>query len=235
MFPYQIKSVDGSFSTEMQVGQAGNFDMISDKGKIYGTALDSSDGTYNVIFVKSKNNGQDFEVSTIFDPAWYFRSVYEEIPVPKLAKSGNGVYVVWRYNVSQDGKFVPFFASSKDDGLSFSEPVSLGNTDGDTIHPQIATSGNSIYIFWTDQIPSGSDIFMIKGTDPFIQVSDSENKISPAAPWDSVLNADEKAGSGSSLLVSNPNDTLQLVILIAAIVGITIVIIFDKSRKKVTQ
>ena len=45
----------------------------------------------------------------------------------------------------------------------------------------------------------------------------------------------EHGGSGWPLLVSNPNDILQLVILIAAIVGITITIIFDKSRKKVTQ
>lgn len=90
---------------------------------------------------------------------------YDEIPRPQIATSGDNVFVVWKYTVSPDGNHASFFVSSDDGGKTFSYPVKLNQSAGDSREdPRIVTSGNNLYVSYSDSIPSGSDIFLVKGT-----------------------------------------------------------------------
>ena len=43
-----------------------------------------------------------------------------------------------------------FFAASTNNGTSFSTPINLSNNTGLSVFPQIATSGNNVYVTWQD-------------------------------------------------------------------------------------
>ncbi|MDE1727545.1 MAG: hypothetical protein KGH89_09855, partial [Thaumarchaeota archaeon] len=70
-----------------------------------------------------------------------------------------------RYTISSDGNHAPFFVASLDGGNTFSNPINLSQSSGDTKEPpQMAISENHVYVVYTDTIPSGSDIFFVSGT-----------------------------------------------------------------------
>ena len=77
---------------------------------------------------------------------------------PQIAVSGNNVYVTWQDTTPGNADI--FFAVSNNNGISFSTPINLSNTTGFSVNPQIATSGNNVYVTWDDDTTSGfSDIF----------------------------------------------------------------------------
>jgi hypothetical protein len=91
-------------------------------------------------------------------------SVYAQV-----ATHGSNVYMVWQenpqsYAVSNDNpNYDIFMKKSIDGGLTFSKEINLSNNPGFSEHPQIAASGNNVYIVWIDNSP-------ITGS------SDAENK-----------------------------------------------------------
>ena len=48
------------------------------------------------------------------------------------------------------------FAASNNNGTSFGTPINLSNNTGDSFNPQIAASGNNVYVTWEDSTP-GND------------------------------------------------------------------------------
>ena len=53
-----------------------------------------------------------------------------------------------------------FFAASNNNGISFSTPINLSNNTGISANPQIAASGNNVYVTWEDDTtPGNADIF----------------------------------------------------------------------------
>jgi hypothetical protein len=74
-----------------------------------------------------------------------------------IATSGNNVYIVWPSN--QTGHLELFFRSSSDNGQTFVDKVNLSNTpDVDSIDPQLATSGNHVYISWWEDYGNGTRV-----------------------------------------------------------------------------
>ncbi len=64
-----------------------------------------------------------------------------------VATSGNNVYIVWPSNAT--GHLEISFRASSDNGQTFADKVNLSNTPNvDSTDPQIATSGNYVYISW---------------------------------------------------------------------------------------
>src|ERR687892_131527 len=64
-----------------------------------------------------------------------------------MATSGTNVYVVWLSNLT--GHLEILFRASSDNGQTFVDKVNLSNTPNvDSIDPQIAASGNDVYISW---------------------------------------------------------------------------------------
>jgi hypothetical protein len=91
-------------------------------------------------------------------------SVYAQV-----STQGNNVYMVWQENpqsqaASSDNvrNYDIFMKKSNDGGLTFGKEINLSNNPGFSEHPQIAASGNNVYIVWIDNSPTGS--------------SDAENK-----------------------------------------------------------
>ena len=56
---------------------------------------------------------------------------------------------------------------STNNGTSFGTPINISNNAGNSLEPQIATSGNNVYITWEDTTPGNFDIFVISNNQPF--------------------------------------------------------------------
>jgi hypothetical protein len=48
--------------------------------------------------------------------------------------------------------------------LNFSKPINLSNGNASSMSPQIAASGNNVYVVWQDYTPGNYDIFLAKST-----------------------------------------------------------------------
>src|SRR5215207_1370395 len=82
-------------------------------------------------------------------------SVYAQV-----ASHGNNVYMVWQENppspISESANSVNydiFIRISIDGGLTFGKEINLSNNLGFSEHPQIAASGNNVYVAWIDNSP----------------------------------------------------------------------------------
>jgi hypothetical protein len=93
-------------------------------------------------------------------------SVYAQV-----ASYGNNVYVVWQENnpdsFGENSKYSDnindnnrnydiYIKKSVDGGLTFSKEINLSNNPGFSEHPQIAISGNNVYVVWIDDTLSPS-------------------------------------------------------------------------------
>ena len=76
---------------------------------------------------------------------------------PQIAASGNNVYVTWEDTTP--GNRDIFFAVSNNNGVSFGTPINISNSPGSSTDPQIAASGNNVYVTWEDTTPGNRDIF----------------------------------------------------------------------------
>jgi hypothetical protein len=101
----------------------------------------------------------------------------EESSNPKVAASGNNVYVVWQENQGEGRDSVAdiFFARSTDSGKTFSEPVNLSDSPGRSSIPQVAAAGSSVYVVWGESTPGNSEVFFAKSTDNGASFSEPEN------------------------------------------------------------
>jgi hypothetical protein len=83
-------------------------------------------------------------------------SVYAQV-----ASSGENVYIVWQENPpsgfssQRDGliNYEIFVKKSVDGGQTFGDEINLSNNPGFSEHPQIAASGNNVYVAWIDNSP----------------------------------------------------------------------------------
>jgi hypothetical protein len=67
---------------------------------------------------------------------------------PQIAVSGSNVYVTWEHSPEDNGGV--FFTRSTDAGESFERITNIGNNTGFNGFPQIAVSGNNVYLVWHD-------------------------------------------------------------------------------------
>jgi hypothetical protein len=97
---------------------------------------------------------------------------------PRIAISGNNVYVVWTEAITGGSPGTGgrnsdiFFSKSTDNGASFSNPVGLTNyKPGIKQEPKIVISGKNLYIIWSDYSLGAAEIFFTKSTDNGISFS----------------------------------------------------------------
>jgi hypothetical protein len=137
-------------SEEPQIMKSGN--------NIYLLWIDDSSGSRDVYFKKSSDNGCTFN-----------RTINLGIGEggsldPKMAISGDNIYVTWEQTPGNNGAV--FFAKSNDNGASFDDAKNLGNNTGFNGLPQIAASGNNVYVVWTNNFQEKyGQIYFTRSTD----------------------------------------------------------------------
>jgi hypothetical protein len=81
---------------------------------------------------------------------------------PQIATSGNKVYIAWVNNTKQGGNDIYF--SKGENGTTFTKPERISDKGGNSSNPQIAASGNNVYIAWVNNTKQGgNDIYFSKG------------------------------------------------------------------------
>ena len=140
--PINLSNNSGG-STIPQIAASGN--------NVYVTWQDNNPGNADIFFAVSNNNG------TSFGTPINLSNTAGGSAFPQIAASGNNVYVTWTESIS--GNFDIFFAVSNNNGTSFGTPINLSNTAGASQQPQIATSGNNVYVTWAETISGNNEIF----------------------------------------------------------------------------
>jgi hypothetical protein len=127
---------------------------------------DTSAGRKEVIFVRSTDLGSTFSspknISETSDDA--FDPEIAIVPQAEAA-SGFAIYVVW--DDTTQGQSVIKFSRSRDDGESFSAPVSVSRGPGVANECHIATDGSGrIHVVWTEETTEGDhQAFYSRSTD----------------------------------------------------------------------
>jgi glycine cleavage system H lipoate-binding protein len=121
---------------------------------VYVVWLDDVSGNRDIHFRKSTNNGCTFgETVDISNQNGGSAD-------PQLAVSGDNIYVVWEHSPENNGAI--FFTRSTDNGTNFEKIRNLGNNTGFNGFPQIAVSGNNVYLVWRD---ATHGVFFTRSTD----------------------------------------------------------------------
>jgi hypothetical protein len=132
------------------------------RNNVYVVWQDMDSGKNEIFYRHSNNTGERFRgVSEISNTL----SVKGEFALyPQLSAIGDNVYVVWQDKVSGNNEI--FLRESNDGGNKFSGIKNLSrNNTGDSISPRIASSGNNVFVVWSDTEPGKAQIFVRASTD----------------------------------------------------------------------
>jgi hypothetical protein len=122
---------------------------------VYVVWVDYFFGDYDIYFRASNDTGITFGNALNLN---LFTGLED---LPRLAVSGDYVYVVWDDFTEVNGLTI-FFTKSSDRGTTFSTPVSLGRNVGYSLSPHIDVSGESVYIISS---VGNVDVFLRKSDD----------------------------------------------------------------------
>jgi hypothetical protein len=128
--------------------------LVSYGNNVYVVWIDDTSGKRNIYFKRSTDNG------CTFGPTIELGNQKGGSIDPKMAVSGNNVYVIWEHTPGNNGGI--FFTRSTDNGGTFSSIKNLGNNTGFNGFPQIAVSGNNVFVVWHD---ATHGIFFARSTD----------------------------------------------------------------------
>ena len=81
----------------------------------------------------------------------------------RLGAYNNNLYAVWIDDTS--GSRDIYFKRSTNDGCTFDGTINLSNQSGGSIDPEIAVSGNNLYVVWEHTPVDNGAIFFTKKTD----------------------------------------------------------------------
>jgi hypothetical protein len=137
-------SHDAGFSSSPQISAYGN--------NAYVVWEDNSNGHSDIYFKATKNSGTTFGNAINLSHDAGFSSS------PRIATSGNDVYVVWEDN--SNGHSDIYFKPIRVRGTTFGNAINLSHDAGFSSSPQVVISIHNIYVLWTDNTAAGnSDIY----------------------------------------------------------------------------
>src|SRR5918995_4265466 len=76
---------------------------------------------------------------------------------PKISIIEEKFYVIWTDNTTGNGDV--YFKRSMDNGGTFGGTENLSNNTGASLSPNIAASGNNVYVIWTDNTTGNGDVY----------------------------------------------------------------------------
>src|SRR5215207_10145935 len=140
-----------------------SYPQISTVGSnVYVAWIDTTPGDNEIFFRHSNNTGESFRGAKELSKTLSVDGEYALFP--RISAIGSNVYVVWQDKLS--GNYEIFLRESNDGGTKFSGIKNLSrNNTGDSISPRIASSGNNVYVVWTDYEPGKSEVFLRASND----------------------------------------------------------------------
>src|SRR2546421_13115169 len=78
--------------------------------------------------------------------------------------SGKNICITWAYAFTMI-TYDKLFTKSTDSGATFSTPANISNNSGDSGLPQMAVSGNNVYVTWENNGLGNFEVFVAKSTD----------------------------------------------------------------------
>ena len=158
------KSDDGgdSFGSPIAItthsGTSGLPQISADANNVYLLWEDNSLGNFDVFFAKSTDMGNTF------NPVKNISSNTGQSGTPKMVSAGNNIAISWMDDSS--GSYNIMFSKSTDGGLTFSKPLNISNSTKDAGYPELALSGNNVYVTWTNTMEKNNyDILFSKSDD----------------------------------------------------------------------
>jgi hypothetical protein len=168
---------DNTIRLSNNTGESRNPEIAAFRNNVYVVWEDASSGSggnSDIAFIRSPNNGATFgNVMTV--NAINAQPLPGQPSDPQIFAYRNSVYIAWTNHNATTGNDMVLFAKSPNNGIAFSDIRSLSNPGGESVLPQIATSGNNVYVIWsyddtskaTDKANStlgSSDVLFLRGT-----------------------------------------------------------------------
>jgi hypothetical protein len=164
-----------SIDISKKIGSSGSPQLAVVGNNVYVVWQMKTTSKYEIFFAKSTDGGATFgtpvNISNNSGDSSY----------PKILMSGNNIYVVWSYTVTNKDYDV-LFTKSTDGGATFSTAVNISNNLGDSGLPQMAVSGNNIYVTWENNGAGNFEVFVAKSNDNGNTFAPPVNVSNNAAP-----------------------------------------------------
>src|ERR687887_258728 len=101
-------------------------------------------------------------VQSAYAAAAAIDSIVERKPA-FIGTSGSNVYVTWSSN--KTGNWEIMFKASTDSGKTLGPKINLSNDTSRSVDPQIAASGNNVYVTWWERNATSNEPVMRVSTD----------------------------------------------------------------------
>jgi len=168
---------------------------------VFAVWTDNTPGNNQIFFAKSTDGG------ATFGGAINLSNSNGIALVPKIAVSGNNVYIVWHeYRAAVDNYDI-YFAKSTDGGAKFSSPVNLSSTTGMSSNAQIAVSGSYVYVVWMDSTIGNGETYYRRSSDSGVTFSSTTNLSNNLGSTGGANSFPQVAVSGSYVYVVWGDDT----------------------------
>jgi hypothetical protein len=154
----------------------------------------ANNGNGQIMFTKSSDSGAAFTTSKNLG-----NSTKDSVN-PNVAVSGNNVYIAWESvdmnSTAGTSNSEVMFASSSDSGATFTSAKSLSNNPGNSVNPNVAVSGNNVYVAWEDDSAGDTEIILVRSTNGGVNFTSRNISNSPGESFDPKI-----AISGSNVYV----------------------------------
>ncbi len=136
-------------AAQAQVAAAGN--------NVYVAWSDGKSGNRDIYISSSSDGGESFGTAINLSNN---AGISDQ---PQIAATDDGrIYVVWRDSISESTEIL--LRASGNEGNEFGSVKNLSNNDGSSGNPEIAASGSSVYVTWTDNTPGNVEVFFAAST-----------------------------------------------------------------------
>jgi predicted secreted protein with PEFG-CTERM motif len=163
-------------------GNVGIPKLASDGNNVYLLWEDNSKGGYEIMLARSTDSGSTFATPVNIS------NNSGSSGAPQLVVMKNKIYVVWMDDTSKNYEI--YFAKSDDSGVSFSKPLDVSNTSGDSGYAQLDVSGVNVYVVWTETISNTNyDIMFAKSSNDGTSFEKPVNlsKSTGASGWPQIM------------------------------------------------
>lgn len=120
---------------------------------VYVAWSDIANGSPQTFFARSINGGSTFGASLRISSATTGQNDVDQA----IAASGNSVYVTWTNDTSTPTDNTMFSASTNN-GASFGVALNLYKGNFSDMNPEIAASGNNVYVVWSNATITGQRV-----------------------------------------------------------------------------